>query len=140
MQTTINLIAGICYSKNIKLNYIVEEGEYKIHGNRGRLDQVVMNLASNSKDALLNTLDPKIDVKLSRDENHCHLVVSDNGSGIPKEIQDKVFNHFYTSKGVGEGTGIGLSMVHSIIEEHGGSVNFKSSSEGNVFTVTLPLV
>lgn len=66
------------------------------------------------------------------------LQVEDNGEGIPEDLAHKVFQEFFSSKGV-EGTGIGLLVVQKIAEEHGGSVAFTSTpGEGTVFTVTIP--
>jgi two-component system NtrC family sensor kinase len=66
------------------------------------------------------------------------IVITDNGTGIPEEIRDKLFDPFFTTKEVGKGTGLGLSICHGIIEKHGGSISFESRlNEGTTFTIHL---
>ena len=67
------------------------------------------------------------------------ISVKDNGNGIPKEVQDKIFQPFFTTKPTGEGTGLGLSLSYDIIQAHGGHLEVKSMEEvGTEFVITLP--
>jgi two-component system NtrC family sensor kinase len=72
--------------------------------------------------------------------NRVEIRIRDNGTGIPPEVREKIFNPFFTTKPAGEGTGLGLSMSHDIIvKQHGGSINVET--ERGVFTefiITLP--
>jgi signal transduction histidine kinase len=66
-------------------------------------------------------------------------IVADTGHGIPKEDLPKIFAPFFTTKEIGQGTGLGLTVVHGIIQEHGGSIEVESEpGQGTTFTVTLP--
>ena len=66
--------------------------------------------------------------------------VTDTGTGIPEEVRPHIFDTYFTTKAAGEGTGLGLPIVKSIVEEHGGEVKFRSRiGEGSTFTVFLPV-
>ncbi|MBT4092159.1 MAG: two-component sensor histidine kinase, partial [Deltaproteobacteria bacterium] len=68
------------------------------------------------------------------------ITISDDGSGIPKDKLNRIFDPFYTTKSVKTGTGLGLSISYDIIKAHGGRISVKSESEeGTHFTIILPL-
>ena len=68
-------------------------------------------------------------------------MIKDDGQGIPKGQQNRIFDPFYTTKSSGKGTGLGLSVSHSIIEKMGGSITFESSEpKGTTFFVKLPVI
>ena len=70
----------------------------------------------------------------------CIISVQDNGPGIPVEKHERVFDPFYTTKQVGEGTGLGLFIVASIVEEHGGHIRIEDTVDKGVrFVITLPI-
>ena len=64
--------------------------------------------------------------------------IEDNGAGIPPEAQPHIFDPFFTTKAVGKGTGLGLGIVHRLVEEHGGNVSFESEPGHTLFEVRLP--
>jgi signal transduction histidine kinase len=69
------------------------------------------------------------------------LSVRDTGAGIPGDLIDKIFDPFFTTKPVGEGTGLGLTICHKIVEEHGGTIDVESEPEkGATFIITLPSI
>jgi len=69
------------------------------------------------------------------------LTVRDTGAGIAPEVAGKIFDPFFTTKPVGEGTGLGLTISHRIVEEHGGSIDVESApGKGTAFVITLPSV
>ncbi|MCG6882116.1 MAG: response regulator [Deltaproteobacteria bacterium] len=105
------------------------------------IQQVFLNLISNAVDAVKDTESRDIDIQIDQDSNeHVMVRVADKGSGIPKDIQAKIFDPFYTTKGVGKGTGLGLSVSRGIVEKAGGSIEFSSETgKGTVFKVRLPV-
>ncbi|MDJ0552840.1 MAG: ATP-binding protein [Microcoleaceae cyanobacterium MO_207.B10] len=118
----------------------------------GQLSQVFMNIISNAIDALQEKsvdLDsewqPQIQIttEVIFFQNYTWLTIrmTDNGDGIPLEIQDKIFDNFFTTKAVGKGTGMGLAISHQIIsEKHGGKLKLNSSpGHGTEFMIMLPI-
>ncbi len=104
----------------------------------GQLNQVFMNLLMNACDAMEGR--GKITVRTRREEEGVRLEFSDDGPGMPEEVQQRIFEPFFTTKPVGQGTGLGLSLSHGIIERHGGSMTLESvPGEGTTFILHLPL-
>ena len=110
-------------------------------GDSQRLVQVLINLLGNARDASSNG--DRISVSTQQNEHQVLLMVEDQGSGIDKAIMDRLFEPFFTTKQPGTGTGLGLALVYSIIEEHYGQITVDSPVDltlkrGTRFTVTLP--
>lgn len=112
-----------------------------------KLEQVIMNLIGNARDSILQRSDVdktasykgKIEIHYSEEESHCILTVKDNGTGIPVDIADRIFDPFVTSKPVGKGTGLGLSVSNGIIEAAGGTLRLENADEGACATIIVPL-
>ncbi len=112
-----------------------------VEGDSQRLAQVLINLLSNARDA--SPPGGAIRVRSEASEHTVDLVVEDEGSGIPKAIMDQLFEPFFTTKDPGKGTGLGLALVYSIVEEHYGQITIESPTDhqrecGTRFRVTLP--
>jgi CheY-like chemotaxis protein len=103
----------------------------------GHLEQVLMNLVVNARDAM-----PQgglVSLRTSLDDGHVVLSVADTGHGIPASVRERLFEPFFTTKEVGRGTGLGLSVVHRIIEDAGGRIDvFSEEGHGAEFRITLP--
>jgi two-component system NtrC family sensor kinase len=98
--------------------------------------QVFINLLSNAAQAIEKT--GRIVVKTYAQGKHVFIEISDTGCGIPAENLSKVFDPFFTTKPVGQGTGLGLSVVHGIIEQHKGTITVKSQlGQGTTFAIKL---
>ncbi|WPC05831.1 sensor histidine kinase [Pseudomonas sp. MBLB4123] len=115
--------------------------EHWAEGDAQRLAQVLINLLSNARDA--SPPGAAIRVKSEASEHTVDLIVEDEGSGIPKAIMDRLFEPFFTTKEVGKGTGLGLALVYSIVEEHYGQITIDSPADpehqrGTRIRVTLP--
>lgn len=119
----------------------VYEYHNEIFCDPNQIQQVLINLILNAYQAITdaNILNPKIQILLKElSEKMIEIQVIDNGPGIPKEIQDQVWDPFFTTKPQGKGTGLGLSIVKNIVENHNGKVFFESDSSGTKFFIHLP--
>lgn len=141
MNEAVNIVRKLLPS-NIELQENICKTTYEIHGQVGTLNQIVLNLATNAVHAMKDGGVLKIQFGLSTDdEKNVRLIVEDTGGGIPQQIQQKVFQPFFTTKEAGEGTGIGLTVVKRLAEEHGGSIRVKTErGEGTTFIIDFPRV
>ncbi len=140
--------------EDIKITTSCTETELPILVDLGQLEQVLMNLVANARDAIPAGGDIVIRTEfLSIDEqfieahgfgkkgNYAVLVVSDTGQGMDENTKMKIFDPFFTTKGEGKGTGLGLSMVYGIIKQHNGFIDvYSEPGKGTSFKVYLPLV
>jgi len=112
------------------------------HVDGRQVEQVFNNLIKNSWEALSAMPSPKILIHGRRDDdpNFVLVTIKDNGPGIPKEIQEKIWVSFFTTKGAAGGTGLGLSSVMQIVNQHGGKITLESEAgDGASFYVRLPI-
>jgi signal transduction histidine kinase len=112
-------------------------------GHKTRLQQAFVNLLKNAIDAMREVgRDGPISVSARRaGEAQVELLFRDRGAGIPPHVLDRVFDPFFSTKEVGHGTGLGLYLVHQIVERHGGTVRLESAvGEGTTVTIRLPWV
>jgi signal transduction histidine kinase len=117
----------------------------------GQLNQAFMNLINNAIDTLEEKLSlpnckdiyfiPTIQIATKIEGKMAEIRISDNGSGMKEEVRRKIFDPFYTTKPVGKGTGIGLSITYQIIvERHGGKIECVSEpGKGTEFAIAIPL-
>ena len=111
---------------------MVQIGESEIH-------RIVGNLLINARDATAHRKGV-IRVKVEREGTEARLTVTDNGHGMSRGVQERIFDPFFTTKLRGKGTGLGLFVVHSLVTEHGGSVNVESvEGDGTTLTVSMPI-
>ncbi len=131
LQLTHDLLARQASQAGIELG--LELSGARVHARRGELEQVAFNLVRNALDACS---EGQRVVLLGLPDG---FAVSDQGPGMPPEIQARVFEPFFSTKGVGQGTGLGLSVSYGIVAEHGGSLEVESQpGQGSTFTVRLP--
>lgn len=110
--------------------------------NRVQLSQVLVNLLNNAYDAVSEYENKwiEIGIDMATDPDWIFVKVTDSGNGIPVKVREKMFNPFYTTKDIGKGTGIGLSISKSIIEKNGGKFYYDESSPNTSFIIQLPWV
>jgi PAS domain S-box-containing protein len=137
--------------RTVDLSVVGGDGVYAIRGDVTQLQQLLFNLCSNAEYAMRptngGTLEIRLDVLPAPDDLRVEtgrvvrLRVRDTGVGMPPEVRDRVFEPFYTTKPTGEGTGLGLSVLHGIVASHGGRVRVQSAlGAGTTFEVDLPLI
>jgi len=140
------------FEKNIELKLNLQEDIHNVEVDKTQIIQVLTNLMINAKDAMpyggtisFKTKNVFIDENYIANHpefkhgDYVKITVSDTGMGMTKEIQDHIFEPFYTTKGEGEGTGLGLSMVYGIIKNHKGYINvYSEPGIGTEFVIYLP--
>jgi C4-dicarboxylate-specific signal transduction histidine kinase len=103
------------------------------------MEQVILNLLTNARDAMLEqNRELKITLNVFEDDAGVHLTTEDTGGGIPEAILHRIFEPFYTTKEIGHGTGLGLSVSYGIVREMNGTIVAENIAEGVRFTITLP--
>ena len=119
----------------VNLNLIVAPSK-EIIGSAPALEQVFSNLVSNACDAMKSTKAPRLEITTESNDEKYIVNITDNGEGIDDENIKNIFESFFTTKSIGEGTGLGLSSTLRIMEEHSGSVEVKSQKgEGTTFSL-----
>lgn len=129
--------------QNITIQYIRSEKKVEIEADRVHLEQILMNLVVNAKDAIedANRDQGLIILKLESAKEIATIRLIDNGIGIPDEIKEKIFDPFYTTKEKDRGTGLGLSTVIGLVKQHKGDLKVVSDKEnGTEFIIHIPLV
>jgi signal transduction histidine kinase len=128
----------------IAIEITLTEGSYLIRGDAIRLEQVVLNVLSNAKDAIVlkeNEESGVIQVSLLQVDGYLQLEFVDNGIGIEPHVMDRIFDPFFTTKAVGAGTGLGLTISNRIINDHNGTMEFSSiPSLSTRVRIRLPVV
>ncbi|MGZ5017225.1 MAG: ATP-binding sensor histidine kinase [Methylobacter sp.] len=105
------------------------------------LQQILVNLIINSRDALAENRQPRINISVRPIKGMLELSVTDNGPGIPQDVQSKVFDPFFTTKPPGKGTGLGLSVVRRLVQDIGGTIHVENSQKhGCCMRVGFPYV
>ncbi|HET7462500.1 MAG TPA: PAS domain S-box protein [Longimicrobium sp.] len=127
-------------TRNVEVREALPADLAPVRGDRGQLEQVVLNLVVNAEQAVAR-MDGTRRISLSTRalDGTVRLRVEDTGRGIAPELQERIFDPFFTTKAPGEGTGLGLSVVNRIVAEHGGEIRVESGpGGGTAFVVDLP--
>jgi PAS domain S-box-containing protein len=155
-----NIIKGLhallsrIIGEDIELSTVLSERDLVIMADSGQIEQVLMNLATNARDAMPNGGKLIISTKLVHLDSefvrahgfgrlgaYALVSVEDTGKGIDKKTKERIFEPFFTTKEVGKGTGLGLAMVYGIIKQHDGYIDFYSElGIGTRFNIYLPLI
>ncbi|MEW6067448.1 MAG: ATP-binding protein [Nitrospirota bacterium] len=125
--------------RNIRLELDLQKNPLKVTSAKGQLQQVFLNIINNAVDAVKEQGLIKISTNV-KDENTVQVIISDNGSGIPKDKLKHIFEPFYTTKEKGKGTGLGLSISYGIMHRLGGNILVDSEiNKGTTFIVEVPV-
>ena len=144
VNAAIDSIRPAAEAKSIRLQTMLDPAAGPISGDADRLQQIVWNLLTNA--VKFTPKGGRIQVKVQRVDSHAEIVVSDSGVGINKEFLPYVFDRFRQADAsitrTQGGLGLGLSIVHQLVDLHGGSVSVRSDGEGkgSAFTISLPFV
>jgi signal transduction histidine kinase len=139
LDDTLQLLEPQLRHSQIQVQRDYSEQLPDIHGNSVKLQQVFTNLILNARDSISNG-DGRITLKTGNGEDGLVVVeVADNGVGIAPEHVAKIYDPFFTTKGVGGGTGLGLAVTYGIVQEHSGHISVSSTpGQGSTFRITLP--
>ena len=139
--------------KEIRIHLDLQTDIWTVEVDRGQIEQALLNLYVNAWQAMpqggdlhLKTENVVLDADFISNKpykveagDHIKITVTDTGSGIDKETQERIFEPFFTTKEMGRGTGLGLASVYGIIKSHGGYINVYSEAEmGTTFSIYLP--
>ncbi|HPZ65525.1 MAG TPA: ATP-binding protein [Bacillota bacterium] len=141
VESALSLIQYQVEKSKIKLTRRLQPDLPPILGNAHSLEQILINLLLNAKDAVEQKENAEISIAtMIRPENFITVEVRDNGCGIEPGHIPHIFDPFYTTKKVGKGTGLGLSVSLGIAQSHGGIIDVESSpGEGSCFSLILPI-
>jgi len=142
VESTLVLLSPQLIKQNIKIKKQFFEKLSFIKGERRKLQQLVMNMLTNARDAIGKNGEINIITKPREQDGikYAEIVFGDTGCGIKEELRDKVFDPFFTTKTDGKGVGLGLSIVKTIIGEHKGFIKVESEEgKGTSFIIRLPL-
>jgi PAS domain S-box-containing protein len=133
-------------TKKITIEKNLADDLPKARGDSGHLQQVFMNLITNAVASMEGGGVLTVSTRLNGSGNRVEILFKDMGHGIKREYRDKIFDAFFTTKKVGEGTGLGLSVSYGIVTKYGGDITFETVAEeedrekkGTTFTVSLPV-
>lgn len=145
VQDTLELMSYNLRTRNIEVKTKLQAQLPRIMADPHQLQQVLVNLITNAQQAMHNQVESGLLTITTRlvgqgAQARVEIGVGDNGIGMPLALQARIFDPFFTTKEVGEGTGLGLSVVHGIVTEHGGEIEIHSEiDKGALFLITLPV-
>lgn len=132
------LVEPKCKGKYIDIQFPEHTEDYFLDCQGVQIGQVLIILLNNAVDAIKDLDEKWIKFSISNYSNGYEFVIEDSGSGIPKDVADNIFMPFFTTKSVGEGTGLGLSLAVKIIKLHGGEIRIDHTSDHTKFVIYLP--
>lgn len=144
LEGTLSLLSEGLRGKGVEVRLSQADIPVQIKGYVDQLEQVLINLMVNARDALLSQreknpeLRPWIAVHTEHDSRHVRIWVEDNGGGIDPRLLERIFEPFFTTKPIGVGTGLGLSVSYGIVENMGGRLSVSNGEHGARFCVELP--
>jgi histidine kinase len=146
----IQMVAGMVKQQlglqNIQMDVYLEENLPHIWGHNNSIEQVILNLVTNARDAINEKKDARLDsgydviiIRSFRENDRVAVSVSDTGAGIPEADKIRIFEPFFTTKEVGKGMGLGLSITYGIVKDYGGEIKlYSDEGTGTTFKLTFP--
>ncbi|OEO23398.1 PAS domain-containing sensor histidine kinase [Pseudomonas sp. J237] len=145
VEGAVSMLRDGLSSKGVEVQVAEQSIAVAVRGHADQLEQVLINLMVNARDAMLDKREkapdfsPCICVEAEQEPEWLKVHVADNGGGIEPRIMERIFEPFFTTKEVGKGTGLGLSVSYGIIEQMGGRLSVDNQAGGARFTICLPI-
>lgn len=137
IRESLSLVEHQLRSGKIEVQARLEEDSLVTYGNSNKLQQVLVNLVLNAKDAMPSG--GRLEIRSQRTNGNILIDITDTGQGMSEEVLSHIYDPFYTTKGIGRGTGLGLAVSYGIIQEHSGRIFVESTpGVGTHFQVKLP--
>jgi len=137
IKNAINLLDATFRKEQVKYIVKIEEEDLSLRADPIQLTQIIFNLLINA--IYFSPKEGLVTIEAETTENTIVLKITDEGQGLSQEDLEKVFQPFFTTKPIGEGSGLGLSVVHGIVSSHKGTITVENNkNKGATFTVTLP--
>lgn len=139
VEEAASLVANQLRVSNINLKMDIPNAPFFVNGNKSKLEEIFVNIMINAVHAMKNSGLLTISAKPGKEHKNIIIDISDTGCGIPEKDMKNIFEPFFTTKPSGEGTGLGLSVAHSLVMKHNGDLSVQSKlGEGTTFTIKLP--
>jgi two-component system NtrC family sensor kinase len=147
IETLLEVVKGTILTKKVKIQLDLADGLPRARGDADQLQQVFLNLITNAVLAMPQGGLLTISTRLNADKDRVQIRFADTGLGIKKENLAKIYDPFFTTRKVGEGTGLGLSVSYAIVHKFGGTITCESKTRedagegasGTTFTISLPV-
>lgn len=140
VEEAASLVANQLRVSNINLKMDIPNAPFFVQGNKSKLEEIFVNIMINAVHAMKNTGLLTISARPDKEYKNIIIDISDTGCGIPEKDMKNIFEPFFTTKPPGEGTGLGLSVAHSLVMKHKGDISVHSKlGEGTTFTIKLPI-
>jgi hypothetical protein len=138
LEDTLQLLEPQMRQSSIEIERLFDDDVPKAFGNAGKLQQVFTNLLLNARDAIPDS--GRITIRTGTEgDDAVRVEIADTGIGIAPENVARIYDPFYTTKGVGRGTGLGLAVSYGIVQEHSGHITVESApGKGTTFRITVP--
>ncbi|MEA2116303.1 MAG: ATP-binding protein [Thermodesulfobacteriota bacterium] len=139
VREVVDFLAKEASYNQIEIDFDLDEQVSTIVSDRGQLQQILINITNNAIDAIGSNGQVTLSSR-QLDQDNIQIRITDDGPGIPPEVQQRIFDPFFTTKETGKGTGLGLSIVYGILKKLGGNINVISEvGIGTAFEITLPV-
>ncbi len=148
LKSALNLVSATYENNFIETSIKYSRDEIFLHGSKNRLNQVIINLLNNSKDAILDKTGDdggRVEVEIRKDNAFVQIIISDNGGGIKEEYLNKIFDPYFTTKNRSQGSGVGLYMSKKIVEDNfkgeiiAENIKFEKKIIGVRFIIFIPI-
>jgi len=139
-EEVLSIVAHNLSLRKITVDKRLAHGLPKVKGDSDQLKQAFLNMILNAQHAMPDGGELKVETLYNFEDRILEIKFTDTGTGITDQIRGKIFDPFFSTKGVGKGTGLGLSVSYGIIKAHNGSIDIESvMGKGTTFTIKLPL-